>query len=252
MFLGRILAGILGLLAAAGTAGATDEIQVYNAEINEPGRFSLQLHGNYVPSGRTTPDFPGGIVPDGATNGTPELAYGVTDFWEVGCYLPWAVTRDGDFEWGGAKLRTLFVSPRAAGRRFFYGLNIELSYATPAFSGNRWNSELRPIVGWRGGRVEFILNPILEVPLNGPDRTPAFSPATRLAAILSPAWSVGLEHYAEFGPVNGFLPADERLQELFLVGDYSGKAFDADFGAGRGLTSGSDDWTFKAILGWSF
>src|SRR6266705_2624207 len=103
---GRLLPALL-LLLAPGHAKAADEIQVYNAEINRPGQFSLQLHGNFVPRGRTAAAFPGGMAPDRAFNGTPEFALGVTDFWEIGAYLPNAVTRGGDFETGGGKLRTL-------------------------------------------------------------------------------------------------------------------------------------------------
>src|SRR5215831_9050789 len=119
-------AALLAALAS-GTpvARAVDEIQVYNAEINRPGQFSLQLHGNYIARGRKEPEFPGGLVPDGSFNGTPEFAWGVTDWWEVGAYLPYAVVPGDGFQWGGAKLRTLFVSPHAADRSFFYGLNIE-------------------------------------------------------------------------------------------------------------------------------
>jgi hypothetical protein len=46
-------------------AYAVDEIQVYNADIAAPGTFTLQQHLNYVWSGSTTPDFPGGLPPTG-------------------------------------------------------------------------------------------------------------------------------------------------------------------------------------------
>jgi hypothetical protein len=244
-----LLAG--GLLVPA-PAWAVDEIQVYNAEINRPGQFSLQLHGNYVARGRTEPEFPGGLVPDESFNGTPEFAYGVNEWWEIGAYLPYAVASGEGFEWGGAKLRTLFVSPRAADRSFFYGVNLELSWAAEKFSPGHWGSEVRPIVGWRGRKVEFILNPILEVPLSGDQGAVTFAPAARLAWIATSAWTLGLEHYSDLGPLRNFSPRDEQLQELFAVADFSGRGFDADFGVGRGFTPASDDWTVKFILGWSF
>jgi hypothetical protein len=247
-----VLASLATLGAASVAARAVDEIQVYNAEINRPGQFSLQLHGNYIVRGLTEPDFEGGLVPDGSFNGTPEFAWGVTDWWEVGAYLPYAVEPGPDFWWGGAKLRTLFVSPGAAGRRFFYGLNIEISWATEKFSPDAWGSEVRPIVGWRGRRVEFILNPILDVPLSGTDRAAVFAPATRLAWIASPVWAFGLEHYADFGPLRDFLPRDEQQQELYAVADRSGNSFDVDFGLGHGFTPASNDWTVKFILSWAF
>ncbi|HEV8201481.1 MAG TPA: hypothetical protein VGS03_15805, partial [Candidatus Polarisedimenticolia bacterium] len=153
------------LLALAGVralAWAADEIQVYNADINRPRQFSLQMHGNYIVRGLEEPDFPGGLVPDASFNGTPEFAYGVFDWWEVGAYLPYAIEPGPSFFSGGAKLRTLFVSPNAAQRRFFYGLNIEVARETEKFSQGRWGAEVRPIVGWRWPRLEFIVNPIVE------------------------------------------------------------------------------------------
>ena len=51
--------GIAVFLATTTAHAQTDEIQVYDAEINNPGQFSLQLHNNYTPIGRKEPDFPG-------------------------------------------------------------------------------------------------------------------------------------------------------------------------------------------------
>jgi hypothetical protein len=66
--------GIAVFLATTTAHAQTDEIQVYDAEINNPGQFSLQLHNNYTPIGRKEPDFPGGIVPNHTLNGVPEWA----------------------------------------------------------------------------------------------------------------------------------------------------------------------------------
>jgi hypothetical protein len=246
------VAAVVSLAGIASPARATDEIQVYNAEINAPGAWSLQLHGNYVARGRTEAEFPGGLVPDRAFNGTPEFALGLTDAWEVGLYLPYAVTRDGVLEPGGAKIRALVASPHARDRRFFYGLNVEVSHQPRLFEGAHWNSEIRPIVGWRRRPLEVIVNPIVDVPLSGSPRRFDFAPAARLGWILSPAWTVALEHYADFGPIDRFAPTRDRVAEVFAVGDYTGRSVDVDFGVGRGLTAGSDDWTAKFILGWGF
>src|SRR5262250_1063970 len=92
----------------------TDEIQVYDAEITAPGKFNLTWHNNFTPSGRREPDFAGAIVPDHAVNGVPEWAYGVTNWLEVGTYLPvYTYTSDGRLLFDGVKLRTLFVVPHA-------------------------------------------------------------------------------------------------------------------------------------------
>jgi hypothetical protein len=66
----------------------TDEIQVYDAEIAKPGVLNLEWHNNYTFDGLKTPRFPGGLVPNHTFNSVPEWAYGVTDWFEQGLYLP--------------------------------------------------------------------------------------------------------------------------------------------------------------------
>src|SRR5579864_3738441 len=103
------------LLGAARVALCqTDEIQVYDAAITAPGSFNLTWHNNFTPAGHAQPGFPGGIVPDHALNGVPEWAYGVTDWFETGLYLPvYTITRDGVLKFDSAKLRALFAVPHA-------------------------------------------------------------------------------------------------------------------------------------------
>src|SRR5258708_3824234 len=80
---------IIALLAAPAMSFAqTDEIQVYDAAIAEKGKFNLMLHNNFTPGGQKTPAFPGAIISDHALIGVPEWAYGVTDWFEAGLYLP--------------------------------------------------------------------------------------------------------------------------------------------------------------------
>ena len=73
--------------APAVTFAQTDEIQVYDAEIEDQGKFNIMIHSNFTPSGRTTPAFPGGIVANHSFNGTAEWAYGVADWFEQGLTL---------------------------------------------------------------------------------------------------------------------------------------------------------------------
>src|SRR5215469_11246298 len=77
---------LFGLPLAA--LAQTDEIQVYDAEIAEPGIFNLMMHTNFTPIGRKTPDFPNAIIPDDSVNGAAEWAYGVKPWFEQGLYLP--------------------------------------------------------------------------------------------------------------------------------------------------------------------
>ena len=215
-------------------------------------RSSLEFHANYAAKGRRDAEYRGGMVPNGAVNGTPELAYGVTPFWELGAYLPYAVTRDGEFHIGGAKLRTLFVTPNAQDRNFFYGVNLELGWAPTLFQEERWNVEVRPIVGVRFKPVEFILNPIVDVPVSGTQRPLEFAPAARLAYLFPDTWAGGLEHYSGVGRIDRVPRFSEQSHSLFAVVDYADELFDLNFGIGRGYTGASDPWLFKLILGHDF
>jgi hypothetical protein len=133
--MGNVAAGGIAWFLVANAHGQTDEIQVYDAEINSPGQFSLQLHNNYTPIGRRAPGFEGGIAPNHTLNGVPEWAWGVADWLELGAYVPlYSWTGNGRFLIDGAKLRAEFVVPHAQERSFFYGVNFELSFnARPAY-----------------------------------------------------------------------------------------------------------------------
>jgi len=239
------------LSAALGQpAKATDEIQVYNAGIAAPGQFTIEQHLNYVPLGVKDPPFPGGLISNNSINGTPEFAYGVTDWWEVGLYLPFAI-KDQQFLSDAFKLRTLFVSPHAEQRDFFYGVNFEFSNTTPKFSQSRFGLEIRPIVGVRNADWEFIVNPIVDISF-GRYGEADFTPAARVARKLAPDTFIGLEYYADFGEIGNFAKLADQQHTLFAVTDFKLGVFDVDFGVGYGLTPASDRWVIKTIIGYAF
>ncbi len=228
-----------------------DEIEVYNAEIAEVGQWTYEQHFNYAWRGQTQPEFPGGFTSNHSLQGTPEFAYGITDWWEGGFYLPFAVTGSGEFLSDGAKIRSLFVVPDAAKRSFFYGVNFELGYEMPQFSLTPWNLEIRPIIGVRNKEWEFIANPIVDVGF-GESGEADFAPALRLARNLGEDRFIGLEYYADFGKIGDFLPLAQQSQQLFAVTDFKVNTVDVELGVGYGFTPGSDGLVIKAIIGYAF
>jgi hypothetical protein len=228
-----------------------DEIQVYNAEIASVGQWTYQQHLNYAAIGQNQPEVTGGFSSNHSLQGTPEFAYGLTDWWEAGFYLPFAVNGDGQFLSDGAKIRSLFVVPDAAKRTFFYGINFELGYELPRFSSVPWNLEIRPIIGVRNKEWEFIVNPIVDVGF-GSNGEADFAPAVRLARNLGEDRFIGLEYYADFGKIGSFLPLQQQNQQLFAVTDFKIGKIDMELGAGYGFTPGSDRFTLKAIIGYAF
>jgi hypothetical protein len=239
----------LSALGAAPAAAQTDEIQVYNAAIAAPGQASLTWHNNYAAIGRRQADFPGGVRPDGALNGVTEFSYGVADWFELGAYAPflYTVTRNGEFLVDGAKLRALAVVPHARERTFFYGLNVELSYSARHWQPERVNAELRPIVGVHLGPWEIIVNPIVDIPL-GRKMSADLAPAARVAYSLTDRWAIGLEHYADYGTVPRFQPADRQQHTVYAVVDLTTAPYDVEFGVGHGFTAASDDVVLKLLV----
>jgi hypothetical protein len=230
----------------------TDEIQVYGGDLETPGKSNLTFHANYTPDGRTMPGFPGGIVPQHSLNGAFEWAFGVADWFEAGAYLPvYTLTRDRTLEADGVKLRTLFATPAAATRSFFYGVNFELSFNSRHWDQSRYGGEIRPIVGARTGRWDLILNPILDTSFDGLPHLD-FAPAVRVAYNGSNDFAVAVEHYADFGQLHHLNSAQTQDHNLFAVVDYARRLFNLEAGIGFGLTRASDKLVLKTIVSHTF
>ncbi len=251
------LAAVVAVVSAVATRTAWaadqvhDEIQVYNANIAEVGQWTYEQHLNFAAVGQTVPEFPGGFTSNHSLQGTPEFAYGLTKWWEVGFYLPFAVSGTGEVLSNGAKIRNLFVVPDADKRNFFYGVNFELGYEMPQFSPTPWNMEIRPIIGVRNKEWEFIVNPIVDVSFGPPDEAD-FAPAARFARNLGEDRFIGLEYYSDFGKIGNFLPLQQQSQQLYAVTDFKVKEVDVELGVGYGFAPGSDRLMFKAIIGYAF
>jgi hypothetical protein len=249
--IGALISWPLAPLPARATDEIHDEIQVYNAAIAEIGQWTIQQHLNYAWVGQTQPEFPGGLISNHSLQGTPELAYGITDWWELGFYTPFAITSNGEALSNGGKIRNLFVVPNADKRDFFYGVNFELSYETPRFAQTSYALEIRPIVGVRNNDWEFIVNPIVDTSF-GATGEADFAPALRLARNLGQDRYIGLEYYADLGKIGDFLPLKEQSHQAFAVTDFKLGKLDVELGIGYGLTPGSDRLVTKAIIGYAF
>jgi hypothetical protein len=233
---------------AAPALAQTDEIQVYDGGLAPVGVFNLTLHNNYTPKGIKEPAFPGANISNHSLNGVPEWAYGVTNWFEAGLYMP---VYSIDTELGGVldgfKLRALFAVPNADDRRFFYGANFEFSFNSKHWDPKSHSSEVRPIVGWHFPKWDVIINPIVDTEWDG-FKNLEFVPATRLAYKPSDTTQFALEEYDDFGPIHKFLATSEQAHQLFAVWDRSFAFIDVEAGAGIGLTDASDKFQLKLIL----
>ncbi len=234
--------------SAAAAQGPTDEIQVYDAGITAPGKFNLTLHTNFTPDGSPVPGFPGAIVSNHSFDGGFEWAYGAKPWLELGLYMPlYSITSGYGVTINGGKLRLLFVSPNADDRRFFYGANFEFSYNSARWDSHRYTSEIRPIFGWHLHPWDIIVNPILDNSWEGGLAALEFNPAARVAYHINSRWAVAAEQYSGFGPLRGFVPTADQVQQLWAAFDHYGSV-DIEGGIGFGLTAASDKVTLKLMF----
>jgi hypothetical protein len=242
------LAFVAAFICPLVASAQSDEIQVYDAEIAEPGILNLTWHNNFTPIGLKTGD-PGVVVNDHNLNGVTEFGYGVTDWFELGLYLPlYSVSNARGPSINGGKIRFLFVVPHAAERKFFYGANFEFSYNARHWDTRTYTSEIRPIVGWHLKPWDFIINPIMDNSYYGGFRNLDFAPEVRVAYNLNPKWAVAVEEYADYGSFRNILPAHDQFQQIYGVVDHDAKFVHIEAGVGVGVTAGSDRLTFKLLL----
>ena len=232
------------------TFAQTDEIQVYDAEIEEQGKLNLMVHNNFTPAGRTTPAFPGGIIPNHSDNGAVEWAYGVADWFEQGLYFPvysaYSTGRGGSLN--GFKIRELFVRPHAHDHTFFYGVNFEFSVNYLYWESRHITSEVRPIIGVHLHQVDLIYNPIVDTDYTGGFGNLEYVPATRVAYNFNDKWAAALEEYSDDGPLHTFLPLHSQFHEVWTVMDHNNKWLNVETGIGFGVTHGADKITLKLML----
>ena len=237
------------IVAAPREASAqTDEIQVYDGGLAEPGIFNLTWHNNFTPKGIDAVPFPGGVVADRSFNGVTEWAYGVTDWFEAGLYLP-LYSHDKNLGWGinGGKLRALFAVPHADDRTFFYGVNFEFSVNARRWDEKRVTSEVRPIVGWHLKPWDIIINPIVDTAYDG-FKNLEFVPAIRVAYNFENKWTLAAEEYADYGQFGNWASGAEQAHQLFGVVDHTFGSIDVEAGVGVGLTDATDRVTLKLLV----
>ena len=237
------------LAAPVVSLAQTDEIQVYDANIADKGKINLMIHNNFTPDGRKDPAFPGAVESNHALVGVAEWAYGVTDWFEQGLYLPlYSFSQNDGATYNGFKIRELFVLPHADEHKFFYGVNFEFSVNQKQWDPRHYTSEVRPIIGWHLKPVDIILNPIMDTSYTGGFKSLDFAPAVRVAYNFSPKWAGAIEEYADYGPFRQMYSAHEHSHQMWAVMNHEGKYVNIETGIGFGLTSASDRVTLKLMV----
>ena len=242
-------------ISTTAMAVLSDEIQVYDGEINEPGEFGLELHFNTSPMGIKDPSFPNERVSNGGSRLTPEFSYGLTKTVELGFYLPTIYTPTYGYELAGYKTRIKWMPiQQSESQPWALGINAEYSRLAYGMEDSRDHLEYRFIVSHQTENWKVAVNPILGVNVSpGFDRTPEFDLNAQLMKRFNgEIKGIGLEFYQSFGPYNNFNPYNQQGKQIFAVVDLSpNHGFLKDWGFHLGIGTGwdgADPLVFKMIL----
>ncbi len=246
------LLALAALVPSISWAALSDEIQVYDDDINAPREFGLEMHVNATPTGRSLPEYAGEVVPAHGLRVTPEFSYGLTRAFEAGLYVPSSFDSAGRGSLAGWKLRLKWLPIHGdegeAGA--FAGANGELSRLARRFSESRESFELRTIAGYRAASWLLAVNPVFGWDLSRGYRAggPDFSLGVKATREVAEKLSIGAEYYSEMGKAAHILAIRDQANSLFVVVDTQLKSIGINFGVGRGLTGAADKWTVKAIF----
>jgi hypothetical protein len=243
-------AGVVLALLSAACIAAPEEIQVYLDDMTEPGHFGTDLHNNFVISGSSTADYPGATPPQHVYRFTPEFYYGASNTLELGLYLLTTTAPGLVTQYEGEKLRAKYIAPHDEDRGPFWGANLEIGNTSIRVSPSPWNAELKGIYGYRTERWLFAVNSNFDWAWSGQVNAPvSLEIDSKVAYKTDDGPQVGMESYNELGPLRHLGPLNKFSQTLYAVIDTQVGPFDLNAGIGYGLTSVSDRWVFKFILG---
>lgn len=227
-------------------AAATNEIKVFTDELASYGENTLETHANKA-------SRPGPVAENRAApfQVMPEYSYGIWRNWELSLQLPVAAQQD-QLRTNGYRGELQYVAPHDEDQGWYWGGNVE--FANLARNGEQrlWNIEIIPIVGLRIDRWHFAANLGISRPLSGSGRKVNFEPAAKVAYRAFGKNYFGVEYYLEAGPIQHWLPNDQRSQVLYLAWDGKISQSDINIGLGHGFTGASDRWVLKTVFEFSF
>jgi hypothetical protein len=244
------LTGLSSLAVSNPAVPAPEEIQVYLDDLTKPGRFGADLHNSFVVTGNRTPEYPGALPTHRMYRFTPEIYYGVSDTFEIGLYLLTTKAPGTGPNYDGQKLRFKYIAPHEEQSGSFWGLNLEIGKTHHRVSEVPWNAQLKGIYGYRSGPWTVGFNSNLDWSLSGSPNSPvALELDTKVAYRTRQGYQLGFESYNEIGPLRQLGRLNTFSQTLYAVLDTQIGKVDLNAGIGRGLTTASDRWVLKFILG---
>jgi hypothetical protein len=227
------------------------EIQVYGSQTQSPGTTMFELHSNYTFNGEK--NIVKGVLPSNhALHETLEITTGISNVFEIGVYLFTAYLPGHGYQVVGSHLRPRIMAPAKWHLPVGLSLSTEIGYQKEQFSSSTWSIEIRPIADkqWEKWYVSF--NPTLGISLKSKyDRsTPTFEPNLKVYYDFFKNGAIGIEYYGDIGYINSLDKLPDQSDAFFISYDLlNNPKWEFNMGAGMGVTSSTDRFVFKIILG---
>lgn len=236
----KVLAVAVLLVATAEAVAAPAEPRVLTDEVTAVGARSLEVQASAAKPSSTARSRPGLVW-----QGLVEVSQGLAKGLEASVQL---VGSRVDGNWRGNAVNAELQYVRSHDDEgLYWGARVELGHGSEVGESRAVNSELRPILGYRGHDWHLTLNPALAAALTGEDRKVRFVPAAKLAYAVNATTALGGEYFGEVGPIAHLLPRRQRNELAFVVLDTRWRGSDVAFGVGRRMTEVSDRWVLKLI-----
>jgi hypothetical protein len=227
------------------------EIQVYGSQTQQKNSTIFELHSNYTFNGET--ETVHGVTPSNhSLHETVEITHGVTDIFEIGAYMFTNYTPGYGYKVIGTHIRPRIMAPAKWNLPVGLSLSTEIGYQDSAYSDQTWSLEIRPIIDKQWSKLYLSFNPTIGIALKSKysNSTPTFEPNVKAAYNFFRNLSLGIEYYGDLGSINQLESLPLQSDAIFVAADMlNNPRWELNAGAGFGLTSATDSFVFKIIVG---
>lgn len=219
------------------------EIQIYSSPTTGVKSSMFELHSNISPVG------PKSNKAFNPLHETIEITTGIFSNFEIGLYQFMRFYND-KYQLTGNHIRPRITAP--IGWKLPVGLSLssELGYdMDPATEKFNKTIEVRSIIDKKADLYYLALNMVFaKIYISG--NTFNFMPNAKTSFNVHKKIALGLEYYGNLGNIKDILPQAMQYHQLYFVTDLNfNPDIEFNFGIGRGLTSISDGWNIKLLLG---
>jgi len=267
----RMMVALL-LTALLGSVRTAVAEEIRGEELAAPGHFKLEQRFGYSTTA-FTPAATGQVIQHAVT-GETEIAYGLTEWWDIALTTPYAFERQQNplvmqapntipgntLQTGGLTIRQIFLQPDREERDVYFGVMVRGGYAPPGsmnvdlFVSNpnatagapqfvmdatpRYFGQISPIVGWRfGDGYQLLFNANFNFAIGSAGS--AFEPNLRVVKHLTRKLAVGFEYFSNWGPIGQLVPFSQQQHRLLAITQIKAWGVEWNLGLGYGLTPAS-------------